>query len=376
MINKKNILIVILLCLLTFVTGCNKNSEEPEGIKVIYELNGGIFQNCTLPVRQYYQYEENQKKLIYAPDKFVENDAVSKSGHELEGWYTDEALTNKWNFETDEITDEGITLYAKWVKVYKYTYNVCYFNENNEKVIINSYRVNAGDTFSDRRNFAGNRKGYTPMKYVDALGNDWDFDSKHPGGDADLAIDVFVEYIKGEYSLVSTKEEFIEAVSKGNNIYLLNDIDLENEEIDFGNLYNYEFIGRNFTVSNFVVNKKVMYAQDTSVDHLNSESHCAYISLFGNVEKSKIVDVNFENVQFKISVKPERAKTIYIAPLAISIIDSNIENVTFNGTYECLQLPVGFNEETNLFVLEREFIIETKNSITTNNLVNLEKENK
>ena len=116
MINKKNILIVILLCLLTFVTGCNKNSEEPEGIKVIYELNGGIFQNCTLPVRQYYQYEENQKKLIYAPDKFVENDAVSKSGHELEGWYTDEALTNKWNFETDEITDEGITLYAKIMK--------------------------------------------------------------------------------------------------------------------------------------------------------------------------------------------------------------------------------------------------------------------
>lgn len=376
MINKKNILIVILLCLLTFVTGCNKNSEEPEGIKVIYELNGGIFQNCTLPVRQYYQYEENQKKLIYAPDKFVENDAVSKSGHELEGWYTDEALTNKWNFETDEITDEGITLYAKWVKVYKYTYNVCYFNENNEKVIINSYRVNAGDTFSDRRNFAGNRKGYTPMKYVDALGNDWDFDSKHPGGDADLAIDVFVEYIEGEYKLVSTKEDFLNALSSGDNIYLLNDIDLENEAIDFGNISKFEFIGKGHKVSNVVINKEILYAQDVSVDHLNKESHSVYISLFGDVKNSKVMDVTFENVLFKISVTPARAKTIYIAGLTTSIVDSEITNVSINATYELVKLPEGFNVETNLIVSQNEFIISKTNSTTNNISISIEKENK
>ena len=376
MINKKNILIVILLCLLTFVTGCNKNSEEPEGIKVIYELNGGIFQNCTLPVRQYYQYEENQKKLIYAPDKFVENDAVSKSGHELEGWYTDEALTNKWNFETDEITDEGITLYAKWVKVYKYTYNVCYFNENNEKVIINSYRVNAGDTFSDRRNFAGNRKGYTPMKYVDALGNDWDFDSKHPGGDADLAIDVFVEYIEGEYKLVSTKEDFLNALSSGDNIYLLNDIDLENKAIDFGNISKFEFIGKGHKVSNVVINKEILYAQDVSVDHLNKESHSVYISLFGDVKNSKVMDVTFENVLFKISVTPARAKTIYIAGLTTSIVDSEITNVSINATYELVKLPEGFNVETNLIVSQNEFIISKTNSTTNNISISIEKENK
>ena len=376
MINKKNILIVILLCLLTFVTGCNKNSEEPEGIKVIYELNGGIFQNCTLPVRQYYQYEENQKKLIYAPDKFVENDAVSKSGHELEGWYTDEALTNKWNFETDEITDEGITLYAKWVKVYKYTYNVCYLNENNEKVIINSYRVNAGDTFSDRRNFAGNRKGYTPMKYVDALGNDWDFDSKHPGGAADLAIDVFVEYIEGEYKLVSTKEDFLNALSNGDNIYLLNDIDLENEAIDFGNISKFEFIGKGHKVSNVVINKEILYAQDVSVDHLNKESHSVYISLFGDVKNSKVMDVTFENVLFKISVTPARAKTIYIAGLTTSIVDSEISNVSINATYELVKLPEGFNVETNLIVSQNEFIISKTNSTTNNISISIEKENK
>ena len=376
MINKKNILIIILLCLLTFVTGCNKNSEEPEGIKVIYELNGGIFQNCTLPVRQYYQYEENQKKLIYAPDKFVENDAVSKSGHELEGWYTDEALTNKWNFETDEITDEGITLYAKWVKVYKYTYNVCYFNENNEKVIINSYRVNAGDTFSDRRNFAGNRKGYTPMKYVDALGNDWDFDSKHPGGDADLAIDVFVEYIEGEYKLVSTKEDFLNALSSGDNIYLLNDIDLENEAIDFGNISKFEFIGKGHKVSNVVINKEILYAQDVSVDHLNKESHSVYVSLFGDVKNSKVMDVTFENVLFKISVTPARAKTIYIAGLTTSIVDSEISNVSINATYELVKLPEGFNVETNLIVSQNEFIISKTNSTTNNISISIEKENK
>ena len=60
MINKKNILIVIILLLFCFVTSCSNNSDEPVGIKVTYELNGGIFQNCTLPIKQYYQYEENQ----------------------------------------------------------------------------------------------------------------------------------------------------------------------------------------------------------------------------------------------------------------------------------------------------------------------------
>ena len=38
---------------------------------------------------------------------------VSKIGFNFEGWYSDKACTNKWNFETDVVTDD-VTLYANY----------------------------------------------------------------------------------------------------------------------------------------------------------------------------------------------------------------------------------------------------------------------
>ena len=47
----------------------------------------------------------------------------SKEGYTLVGWYTDEALTNEYDFAT--AVTEDITLYAKWdVKTYDVTFNV------------------------------------------------------------------------------------------------------------------------------------------------------------------------------------------------------------------------------------------------------------
>ena len=160
------------------------------------------------------------------------------------------------------------------------------------------------------------------------------------------------------------------------DIYLLNDIDLENEAIDFGNISKFEFIGNGHKVSNVVINKEILYAQDVSVDHLNKESHSVYVSLVGDVKNSKVIDVTFENVLFKISVTPARAKTIYIAGLTTSIVDSEISNVSINATYELVKLPEGFNVETNLIVSQNEFIISKTNSTTNNISISIEKENK
>jgi uncharacterized repeat protein (TIGR02543 family) len=42
-----------------------------------------------------------------------------KDGYVLEGWYTENSFTTKWNFSTDTVT-EDITLYANWVELFTF----------------------------------------------------------------------------------------------------------------------------------------------------------------------------------------------------------------------------------------------------------------
>ncbi|PWL96877.1 MAG: hypothetical protein DBY04_06755, partial [Clostridiales bacterium] len=52
-------------------------------------------------------------------DKIAEPAGTVKPGYTVEGWYTDAALTEEWDFENDVIPDTGttLTLYAKFVPV-------------------------------------------------------------------------------------------------------------------------------------------------------------------------------------------------------------------------------------------------------------------
>lgn len=45
--------------------------------------------------------------------------APTKDGFLLAGWFKDEALTQKWDFEIDRMPANDITLYAKWVKSFE-----------------------------------------------------------------------------------------------------------------------------------------------------------------------------------------------------------------------------------------------------------------
>ncbi|MBW7955095.1 InlB B-repeat-containing protein, partial [Candidatus Gracilibacteria bacterium] len=38
----------------------------------------------------------------------------NRDGYTFGGWYKEEALTNAWNFATDTMPSNAITLYAKW----------------------------------------------------------------------------------------------------------------------------------------------------------------------------------------------------------------------------------------------------------------------
>ena len=56
-------------------------------------------------------------------NKITAPTAPTKYGYVFAGWYREEALSNKWNFESDTVTD-NITLYAKWNAItYLVNYN-------------------------------------------------------------------------------------------------------------------------------------------------------------------------------------------------------------------------------------------------------------
>ena len=372
--KKRNLLSIILVIVLLFsLAGCKEKDSTPTGILVTYDLNGGTFQNCVLPIKQYYTYSEGAKRIIVDPETLVK-DVIQKSGYTLEGWYTNTSYTDKWDFKNDVLSTDNLTLYAKWVKDIKYTYNVCYIDEStNETIIINSYNVEAGEKFEDYRDYANKREGYTAFEFVDKLGNPWDFEYTHPGGDTDLAINVYVKYIKGEYTIVSTKQEFINAVSKGDNIYLLNDVDLEGEEISFGDYTNQVFEGNGYTVSNFKVSVNVSFPQHLVKDHTDESKNSAYVSLFGNIEKAVIQNVKFDNVIFELSVTPARTYRIYLAALATSIKDSTIANVTINASYVELKLPNGFDVLTNLITTNDNYIVSNEDSNIDNVTLNMNK---
>lgn len=366
MLKRLSVYGLLLICILCLV-GCGNSSKEPEGIKVVYELNGGVFQNCTLPIKQYYEFDEGSKRLIKSPEVLAKT-SVLKSGYTLEGWYKDADFTNKWNFEKDEVPLDGITLYAKWDKDIKYSYNVCYYDENNEVIVLGSYPVKEGEVFDDWRNFAEDRKNYTPLKFVDSDGLLWDSTFKHPGGESDLAINVFVEYIEGDFELVSTAKELKNARTK--NIYLLNDIDLEGEDFSFSS-YSKIFKGNGFTVKNFKVS--VIGNKTSGVDdHLDSSIKAVYGSLFGNLNNATITDVTFENVEFVVDIGYDLITKVYISPLCVNMTNTTVKNVSVTANYSIKKIPNNF-DLNNLIIVNEDCIIKKDESSVENTKLEISK---
>lgn len=96
----------LVLFLLTFVLfiACSKTKDDivnqttNNGVKVTFQSNGGT---------SIAEISTEKDKTILEPK------APTKVGYTFEGWYKEVALTNKWDFVNDKVTQE-MTLYAKW----------------------------------------------------------------------------------------------------------------------------------------------------------------------------------------------------------------------------------------------------------------------
>lgn len=362
---KKKLLLIALLIVvvvaLVCLCGCNRNTRVDMTGKtaVVYELEGGKYQNCYGHITHFYDVDEGESKRIYAPEK-LSSVKPERAGYTFEGWFEDKeeidghiAYTNEWDFDNNKITKEGVTLYAYWMPEIKYTYQVCYYDETTgEKKIIETYLAEVGEKFDDYlKSLKKGRPGWTAIAIKDADGNPWNDDFEHPGGETSTAIDVVVEYLKGTYEVCSTAEELLKALEKKNaNIYLKGDIDCGGEKLKFGN-YMGTFLGNGYTVSNF----KVGY--EGGKDGLDNDK-LLNASIFGNAYKATISDVTFDNVTLDYVSSYSASQGIVIGVLGSRVERTTISNVKVtNMTIVISEIPSNLNQD-DLTIVTNELCAE------------------
>ncbi len=334
-------LVIILLALTLLLSGCKGNSVDLDDMYIAtFEVNGGKLNTGTTDITTKIHYAYDPGSTILDPTVLTGTGDVpnklgykiSRSGYDFTGWYTGaECLPEqKWDFATDKIETKSLVLYAGWEKQIVYSFTVCY-TEGDETFTLGTYKVKAGEVFEDYRDYAGKqRPDHTPMGfYADAsLETPWDFATVHPGGDADMDIKVYVDYIPGKWVFVGSYEELVKNIdSMGNlvgNIYLTGDIDCGGETLSLGS-YTGVFEGNNYSVKNFVVEGTASALAPT-------------VSIFkslvdGDLKDDKapeVRNVSFENVTFNYSV-PATAKTIRAAAITANGSGCRITNVSVSG---------------------------------------------
>lgn len=375
--NFKKIMFPLICLFAVIACSCAGDNLYDGKVKVVFNLEGGTYQNSQRAIVHYYSVEDGGSGRICDPET-LSGDEIVRNGYSIEGWYAvktgegaDATYSDKWDFSTNEITADGVTLYAKWVKDIRYTYNVCYLNENGKKVVLGEYAVDEGGVFKDKFKYAEKRTDgvYTPVGYYDKEGAPWDENYAHPGGEESLAIDVFVDYVEGRFTVVSTADQ-LKAATKG-NIYLTADIDMKGEALSFGD-YKYKFFGNGYEVKNFTIN------YDPGKDGLKEDmdatgsGKCLYVTLFGAATDAVIENVTFSNVKVNVSTTFKQTSKIYILPVATKLGKTTISNVSFSGTYEIIKLPDGFDNE-NLIISNEAFYEKDSSSVVTNVTVDFKK---
>lgn len=363
---KRKFAIVFLAIIMTLCTavGCsNGTNKKVDGmVKVVYHLEGGTYRNCTAPIVLYYGFKEGTENVIKDPAAADKKDRpksdddkaqVTRSEYEIEGWYRvknvegeEVVYADKWNFSTDKVTASGVELYAKWVPVIRYSYNVCYIDEDGSKVVLGSYSVNAGDPFSDKFNYKNNRGGYTALNgFFDADGNPWDENFTHPGGEENTAIDVYAKYEKGEFVQVYTADDLI--ANRTKDIMLMADIDFGGRKFKGFGDYRKIFRGNGHTVSNFELDYDASaYVDD---EDLGDEPRILGISLFGRMQGATVLDVTFENFKIDINVSYSRLTKVIVAPLCVKAENCTVSGVTVKPEYILTKLPSNVEKDPDRF---------------------------
>ena len=189
----------------------------------------------------------------------------------------------------------------------------------------------------------------------------------HPGGDSDLAIKIYLNLIEGDYTVVKTKRQFKSALTRGENIYLLNDIDFDGDDMCFDS-YSGTILGNNHKVINFEVDYDTSRnGLQGSLDDLKGTSDHLYIALFFELKDAIIKDLTFENMLIDVNTNYSQIKYLIIAPLAIVANNVTLENVKLSGNITYTKTPNSENEIIldNFFYSKGEDVTVDANSNAT-----------
>ena len=349
MIKSKKTTLKLLICVLamlvlaTVLVACNiGNGPEHYDYRVTFEYNVGIGDNALKgnTSTQYLGVFENSLVII-RPGYNTDFEEGVVSGYYLEGWYlpahVDEngeplrdengfvILGNKWNFNTMRV-NEDITLYGNFVK----------------KLAIRFINRTTGEYIDDTIEYNPNANVLKPTSQAPTLTNHTFLGKYYTTIDGDEEVTwnfritddmvIYVDFIEGIWSLVSTASEFRTAISARRNIYLLEDIDFKensnnNTLWDFTE-YTGSINGNGHTISN--VTRNLTASKPYSDSNIES-----FGGIFGSLSESAyIYDINFVNVNVTFEINSSyQLMDAYVGLLAGKADDkAKIEKVTISGT--------------------------------------------
>ena len=365
------VLLLLAAVALVALVGCQGDTGERTGVKVVFNLEGATYRNMSEPVVYYYKFAPGTENLIKDPFALTGNE-YTKTNYNFKGWYrtrTEEngtvTYSDKWDFATDKVTDDGVTLYACWRQ---YILEAGMLDDDGNFVSFGEPKYVMDDKPSswtfDKDEFAyehdkvyaedGGVYSFTGV-FKDVDGNVLDGDITHPRGDTDETVKIVAEYIEGDYTVVGTASELKSAVSNSANIFLKNDIDFGGGTFGGFSAFSGEFNGNGKTVKNF----SLSYDRGATVTDSNLLDGTGLIclSIFGRAKNAVVKDVRFENVSVDIDLDYSRINYVYLAPLFVTMENCKMNNVAFTGTFTCTRLPDGFTPDRLHVVTDRMYYV-------------------
>lgn len=366
---KATLLALLLLMMLTFVTGCAQeqtpyeiNDTNGYNVSVKYDANGGFFTTNTAVIVDSYNVSELPSDgtiaLIAPEDSRRGNDAFTaiNSGHFLAGWYTERTETaggyvysGKWDFENDRLTvdtaaahssaDPVVTLYAAWIPLFDIQFYDLDSGENigsytydpttEEELLVPAWDEESGAVEMYR---FPERSGYTfNSAYYDAEGTQpiatpavrhcgtIDYET---GTAKDHSMSLYTKWDAGEWYHIYNVEQFLDNASVNGSYVIHADLDFADEiwpsSLMYGNFAG-TIQGNGHTFRNI------------SIEQTNNSKTNA--GLFGRLaEGAVITDLNLENVTFTVKAGTRVAGACYGLFAGAISGDTTIENVRITGS--------------------------------------------
>lgn len=386
------IMLVFLLCSACAFVGCKGGSGEQSGIKVTYELCGGEYKNSNEAIIVYYRFPDNAKKLIRelpVEGSGKSTEKVSYAGYNFDGWYTgysenngEKTYSDKWNFDTNEVTEDGITLYAKWSPKTEYYFVLGYKNDKGEFESFTSVKTSAYTSYSDKlteiQAAADSRTGYTAIgiKADEAdLKAYCDENGKIKESETNVDIKVWVDYIEGDYVTIYSADDFSKlslssSWYKGKTVLLMKDVDCNGKSMNayFDDLFNVAFGKRKFNgIESYdpdsTGNKYKIYGftVDRGSSDLDAQTGLVVASVFKDFPTTDDSEtpVTIKNVEFEgvvnIDVGDTRVKTLTLSLFANKLYNANVIGVKSNIEFRINKIHDD-TEETPIKVVKAEHL--------------------